>query len=689
MAFVRLSLVFSLLAATSCTVGAELQVTSANPIRKVVSMLQSMQKKITAEGEKEAALYEKFECYCKGGKGDLEASIASANIAVPQLGKDIEAKEAKLAQTKEDLKSAKVSRDEAKAAVADATAVREKEAAAFAKESTEYKTNIAAIKSAVSAISKGATGLFLQSDSAKLVLQAIDAKQDMIEADRQELVAFLSGGQASTDEVPGSAEIVGLLKQLDDEMSATLASITKDEKAAIASFEAIVAAKKKEIAALTLQIEAKTKSVGELGVEIATMKGDLSDTEAALIADQKFLANLESDCATKAAEWDEIQKTRSTELAAVAETIKILNDDDALEVFKKTLPSASASSFVQVKVRTDQKAKALAAVQQSIAKFGSVLPRLDFIALALHGKTVGFEKVIKMIDEMVATLKTEQLDDDNKKEYCAAQFDSTEDKMKVLKGTASDLELTISETEESIAALAAEIKALQAGVASLDKSVAEATAQRKAENEEFVELMSSDNAAKELLAFAKKRLMKFYSPKLYAATTFLQVSGQSKHSSKADPGPAPAAPGPYSTKSAESSGVVAMLDKLIAGLDKEMQEAEVSEKSAQENYQALMADSAAKRTADGASITEKEAAKADLGAELEAAKESKASTANEAMATEKYIASLHAECDWLVQYFDVRKEARTGEIESLANAKAVLSGADYSLVQVSNHKFLA
>mmetsp|Transcript_80973 Transcript_80973/g.143424 ORF Transcript_80973/g.143424 Transcript_80973/m.143424 type:complete len:687 (-) Transcript_80973:103-2163(-) len=686
MAFVRLSLVFSLLAATSCTVGAELQVTSANPIRKVVTMLQSMQKKITAEGEKEAALYEKFECYCKGGKGDLEASIASANIAVPQLGKDIEAKEAKLAQTKEDLKSAKVSRDEAKAAIADATAVREKEAAAFAKESTEYKTNIAAIKSAVSAISKGATGLFLQSNSAKLVLQAIDAKQDMIEADRQELVAFLSGGQASTDEVPGSAEIVGLLKQLDDEMSATLASITKDEKAAIASFEAIVAAKKKEIAALTLQIEAKTKSVGELGVEIATMKGDLSDTEAALIADQKFLANLESDCATKAAEWAEIQKTRSTELAAVAETIKILNDDDALEVFKKTLPSASASSFVQVKVRTDQKAKALAAVQQSIAKFGDVLPRLDFIALALHGKTVGFEKVIKMIDEMVATLKTEQLDDDHKKEYCAAQFDSTEDKLKVLSGTVSDLEPKIADTEESIASLASEIKDLQKGIAALDASVADATANRKAEHEDFLELMSSDNAAKELLAFAKNRLNKFYNPKLYAATNFLQIA---KHSNKADPGPPPAAPGPYSTKSAESTGVIAMLDKLIKGLDTEMTEAKVSEKNSQEEYEGLMGDSAAKRAADAAAITEKSSAKANYGAELEMAKESKASTEKEAMATAKYMSSLHAECDWLIQYFDVRKEARVGEIEALANAKAVLSGADYALMQVNTHKFLA
>jgi len=678
----------SLLAATSWTVGAELQETAANPIRKVVTMLQSMQKKIAAEGEKEAALYEKFECYCKGGKGDLEASIASAGVAVPQLGKDIEAKEAKLAETKEDLKSAKSSRDEAKAAIADATAVRTKEAAAFLKESTEYKTNIAAIKSAVGAISKGATGLFLQSNSAKLILQAIDAKQDMIEADRQELVAFLSVGQASSDEVPGSAEIVGLLKQLDDEMSATLAGITKDEKAAIASYEAIVAAKKKEIEALTSQIEAKTTSVGELGVEIATMKGDLSDTEAALIADQKFLANLESDCATKAAEWDEIQKTRSQELVAVAETIKILNDDEALDLFKKTLPSASASSFVQFKTTTDRKAKALAAVQQSIAKFGHVLPRLDFIALALHGKKIGFEKVIKMIDAMVATLKTEQLDDDNKKEYCAAQFDSTEDKMKVLKGTISDLEPKIADTEDSISTLAAEIKDLQAGIASLDKSVAEATAQRKAEHEDFLELMSSDNAAKELLGFAKKRLMKFYNPKLYAATTLLQVSEQSKHSSSADPGPAPAAPGPYSTKSAESTGVVAMLDKLIAGLDKEMTEAEVSEKNAQESYEALMGDSAAKRTADGTSITEKEAAKADLGSALEAAKEAKASTEKEAMATGKYIESLHAECDWLVQYFDVRKEARDGEIDSLAKAKAVLSGADYSLVQTKVHKFL-
>mmetsp|Transcript_137362 Transcript_137362/g.242744 ORF Transcript_137362/g.242744 Transcript_137362/m.242744 type:complete len:684 (+) Transcript_137362:110-2161(+) len=683
MASVTVFLMLNLLATAVQVASAEQQETAANPIRKVVNMLTAMQKKITAEGEKEAALYEKYMCYCKTGKSDLAASIASSDAAVPQLGKDIEEKEAKLAQTKEGLKTAKVDRDEAKAAIVSATAIREKEAAAFSKEKSDYDTNIAAIKSAVSAISGGLASSFLQSNNAKLVLKAIDSKQDMLDGDRQELVAFLSGSEAGSEVAPGSSEIVGLLKQLGDEMSATLAGLTSDESAAIKSFEAMVAAKKKEIASLTSQIETKSLQVGNIGVEIAQMKGDLSDTEAALIADQKFLANLDSDCATKTKEWEEIQNTRSEELVAVAETIKILNDDEALEIFKKTLPSASAASLVQMQAATDRRAVALKRIQQSLAK-ASVFnhrPHLDFIALALRGKKIGFEKIVKMIDEMVETLKSEQLDDDHKLEYCGAQFDTSEDKLKGLKGAIADLEPKMADAEESIASLAAEIKDLESGISSLDKSVAEATAQRKAEHEDFVELMSGDAAAKELLAFAKNRLNKFYNPKLYAATNFFQVSAETRQ--------APASPGPYSTKSAESTGVIAMLDKMIKGLDKEMTEAKVSEQNSQEEYEALMGDSAAKRAADTASITEKESAKASFGAELEAAKESKVSTGKEVMAMTKYIASLHAECDWLTQYYEVRKTARTGEMESLANAKAVLSGADYSLMQVKSHKFLA
>merc|ERR1712203_504261 len=49
----------------------------------------------------------------------------------------------------------------------------------------------------------------------------------------------------------------------------------------------------------------------------------------------------------------------------------------------------------------------------------------------------------------------------------------------------------------------------------------------------------------------------------------------------------------------------------------------------------------------------------------------------------KYIAPLHAECDWLLKYFDVRKEARASEMDALGKAKAVLSGADFSFLQTS------
>merc|ERR1719301_291335 len=103
----------------------------------------------------------------------------------------------------------------------------------------------------------------------------------------------------------------------------------------------------------------------------------------------------------------------------------------------------------------------------------------------------------------------------------------------------------------------------------------------------------------------------------------------------------------------------------------------------------MMKDSAAKRTSDSKSLTEKESTKASLEGDLEAAKEAHTTTSAELAATNEYIASLHIECDWLLKYFDVRKEARASEIDALGKAKAVLSGADYSLVQTKATRFLA
>merc|ERR1719160_1649979 len=133
-------------------------------------------------------------------------------------------------------------------------------------------------------------------------------------------------------------------------MNADLADAKAVEEAALKDFEALVAAKTKQIDALTAMIEDKIQRVGASGVKVVEMAEDLEDTKEDLAADKKFLAELEKGCSTKEAEWAARCKIRSEELVALAETIKILNDDDALELFKKTLPSAS---FVQIEVTTN------------------------------------------------------------------------------------------------------------------------------------------------------------------------------------------------------------------------------------------------------------------------------------------------------------------------------------------------
>merc|ERR1719198_977635 len=461
--------------------------------------------------------------------------------------------------------------------MAEATAVREKEAAAFAAATGDLKTNLAGLEKAIAAIEKGMGG-FLQTSTASLLKKIVMNKDNMLDADRQDVMSFLS---ADSDYAPQSGEITGILKTMHDEMAADLKAATDEENAAIAAYDGLMSAKKKEVQSLTNMIEDKPQRVGDLGVEIQEMKNDLGDTADSLADDKKFLADLDKNCAGKQKLYDENVKMRGQELAALADTIKILNDDDALELFKKTLPGAS--SFLQIQVSASaMKARALALIQEAQTSSTERRPALDFIALSLRGKKIGFEKIIGMIDDLVAELKVEQETDDKKKEYCAEEFDTSEDKPKVLTKSIADLESAIAESEEGITTTKAEIEALSDGIKALDKSVAEATEQRKEENEEYTALMAGNGAAKELLAFAKNRLNKFYNPKLYKPPAKKELSAEDQATLaaggtlapteapggiagtgiglvQADPGPPPESIKAYSKKGEESNGIIARL----------------------------------------------------------------------------------------------------------------------------------
>jgi chromosome segregation ATPase len=653
-----------------------------NPVRKVVNMLQAMQTRVEKEGRKEKELYEKFECYCRNGAGDLSKSISEAETKVPNLVSDIDESEAKKKQLEEDLKSHKGERDAAKSAMDEANSLRQKDAAAFAKNKAEYESNLDALDSAITAITKGMSGSFLQTKAAQILKTLAINMESLQDADRQDIMAFLAGGQEG-GYVPKSGEIVGVLKVVRDDMAKAYSDAKASESAAADSHQALLAAKTKEFDANLQAIQSKGLRVGELSVIIQQMKNDRSDTEDTLAEDKLLFNDLENNCKKKAQEWDERQKTRSDELLALQDCIKVLNDDDALNLFRKTLPSPSAS-FVQVAASNQRiRKRALSALQEGMHK-SSHRPQFDFIALAIQGKGVGLEKVVKMVEDMIGTLRKEAKDEKHKKDTCSQNIDSADDKKKNLGKKMSHIETSIEEATEGVSTLNSEIQALEDGIKALDRSVADATEQRKAEHSDFTELMASDGAAKELLQFAKNRLRKFYQPDLYKEPkqspaeedeepVLAQVSAHVQQ--RAEP------PETFGAYEKDGASILALIDHLVNDLDHDLTEAKVEEENAQESYEQLMKDSAEKRALDSKSLTEKSTAKASMESDIEASKEAKMETTSEMMATEKYLSTLHADCDFLLKYWDARSQARSDEIASLKNVKSILNGVDVSFVQ--------
>merc|ERR1719379_3204558 len=190
------------------------------------------------------------------------------------------------------------------------------------------------------------------------------------------MTAFLSQSQ---EYAPQSGQITGMLKQMKDTWSADLAKATEEENQSKADYDGLMKAKEKEVEASGKMIEEKTARIGEMGVEVVNMADDLEDTKKSLVEDQKFLADLEKNCATKKEEWGVRQKLRAEEQVAIADTIKILNDDDALELFKKTLPTPALLQVEFSSKEIKQRAREALAGHDA---------RLNLISLALRGRKV-------------------------------------------------------------------------------------------------------------------------------------------------------------------------------------------------------------------------------------------------------------------------------------------------------------
>jgi hypothetical protein len=673
----------------------------ANPIRKVVTLLQDMQKEIQTEGEVEQKMYDKFMCYCDGNTGEMQKSVEEAAQRITELKAKLESSIAEKDQLDGELIQHKQDREAATQDLAKATKIREKEHAEYLELTGESKENLDAMISAIAALEKGMGSGFLQSKTQLLdrLHKILNTAQTLDNYQRSVVTSFLSGGQNPYGDYHSqSGEIVGILKTMKDEMDKSLNGAVSDEETAAKGYEELAAAKKEEISAAGAAIESKTQRSGTLAVTITTTKGDIKDTTNEMDDTEAFLANLKVECAEKKKEFAVRIQIRAEEVAAISEAIKVLNDDDALDLFKKTLslsqgPAGSQLGFIQAHEAQHNRAQQ-ALYQLQASKVDQKNLQVQFLENALKAKSVDFTKVIKMVTDMEAVLKEEQASDDAQYSFCDKDIAKSEKEQKDTEEEIASSAALIEECKEASAATADEIAVLQKEIKELDLAVAEATEQRKEEHGEYIQFMEENNAAVQLLEKAKNKLFKFYRPSQYTAETtaapvvlsqqptaqpdileglaFVQV-----HQKEAPP-PPPETWGAYKKKSGKSNGAIALLERLTKDLQDGIADAEHDEKTSQKDYETLMSDSQTSRAQKAQSITEKEAAKADLDLKVENASEQKTALEQELMNIKDYLSKLHAQCDFLVENYDVRKAARETELESLANAKAVLSGANFS-----------
>merc|ERR1719281_1508631 len=427
-----------------------------------------------------------------------------------------------------------------------------------------------------------------------------------------------------------------------------------DESKSVTEFGELKEAKTSEIKAGEKMIKEKTALLGKTKVQLAEAKEDLEDTTGAMEADQSFLVDLKERCSMSDKEWEQRSKTRSLEIAAVGEAIKILTDDDAHDLFGGTLSFLQLSSTRRTVSKEDlvrEQASHMLLVQAK--KSG----RRALVQLSASVRLDAFKKVEEEINGMIADIEKESADEVALKAKCKDEFHANEMETMAIEDTIKDLTTKINDLASSIDTLEKEIAALKAEILETTIELQRSNELRIKQNKEFQSAVADQKATQAILKKALDRLGKFY------AEQFVQLSAKHRHT-KQEPGAAapPPPPGFSEYKSNEGSGsVMTMIEGIITDAKELETETIKGEQEAQSGYESFVKESYAAIEAAQRAVTNKMEDKADADATAEDLAKTKA--------------DLHLSCDFVMMNFDAREAARKGEIEGLQNTLATLKGS--------------
>merc|ERR1719163_450286 len=406
----------------------------------------------------------------------------------------------------------------------------------------------------------------------------------------------------------------------------------------------------------------KTQELANTDEKLAQSKQDLEDTRAALSADEKFLMMLKEKCQMTDQEWEERQKTRQEEMAAVSKALAVLSSDDAHDLFTKTFNPA----LLQKASSTHSQRRTQAAQLLAVAAKKFQNPRLAQLATTV--KLDAFVKVKKAIDDMVAELMKQKEDEIKHRDWCIDEMNTNERTTEMKTRDRDDLTAKIEDLTSTIDALTTAIDTLKAEIAEMQVQLKRAGEDREKENKEFQTTVADQRATQKLLQQALNVLKGFYDKKSKGVA--LAQAGQPA-------GPPPPPGFKEYKKSGAAGGVMGMIQQIINDAKAMEAEAIKSEEDAQKAYEDFVKETNNSIEAKTLDITNKSESKAKAEAELVEAEKDRDQLNIELEQLANYKAELHSSCDYVLKNFEIRQTARDEEIEALKQAKAILSGAKF------------
>jgi len=347
----------------------------------------------------------------------------------------------------------------------------------------------------------------------------------------------------------------------------------------------------------------------------------------------------------------------------VSEALAILSSDDAHDTFTSTF------NFLQTRTAKKSKREVAASMLAATAnRFRN--PRIS--ALSSRMRLDGFADLQKDIDGMVADLKKEKAADVKQKDFCVEALHKNSMNLEMKRRDIEQLDGKIAELTATIETLTKEIAALQKEVAEMQIQLKRAGEDRELENQDFQKVVADQRATQGILTAALDKLKGFYDK------AFIQTRA-SKASQPAGPPPPPSFK--KYEKSSGSTGVIGMIEQIIGETKTMEADAIKAETDAQKAYETYVKDTNASIEEKTREITNKTGEKAEAEVDLTAMQEARTTALNEQQELKNEEADLHKSCDFLMQNFDVRQSALDQEMESLLEAKSVLTGSKFLFLQ--------